>query len=108
MLTDVVLEKVPGYIVNQDDKSVSAATIKPFNGGFTWQNDIAVDIFENDYTLANNYTVLHGNASRDNILQPEGDWRDERYEVEYYVNEKYSSLAFEIAPYADFGTSATS
>ena len=111
MLTDVVLEKLPEYNNTQyekNDKSVSAAALDPFNGEISWQNDIATDIFNNDYTSAKNYTVFHGNSQRENIMQPDGHWRDEIYEAEYYVNKEYSSLNFDIAPYVDFGVSSTS
>lgn len=83
----------------KDMQPVLLSSVKPFNGGFDWNNDTTPeDPFGNTY---DDYTVIcYGKKFLD------GNWFDasstyREYSSEYYIDNKYELLTLQIAPYID-------
>lgn len=98
MLSDVMLSCVPNYISPENNGYTSLSTLEVFNGGVSWDNGYPENTRGDDYTNAKNYAILH----------EDNHYRSSTYSVEYFVNKRYTSLSFNIAPAADFGASCTS
>ena len=107
MLTDVLLAKLPNYISTNKSGYTSLSQVKTFNGSLEWENGYPSDVHETSYSDVSNYTILHaanGLGTAGSI--PCG--KAKTYSVEYYVNKQYSSISFDIAPSAEFGSAASS
>ncbi len=83
----------------KDMQPVLLSSLKPFNGGFEWNNDTTPeDPFGNTYE---DYTMIcYGKKFLD------GNWFDasstyREYSSEYYIDKKYELLTLQIAPYID-------
>ncbi len=89
-------------------RSVLLSNLTPLDSTFTWNNGMPDDPLKSDYSGILNYSIFHASSQRDNILQPEGDWRPKEYSAEYLLNGEYSELVFSITPYSDCGVDSTS
>lgn len=98
MLSDAELSSVPGYVSGYESGVTSVATLKPINGGFTWDSGVPTNIMNDSYVKAANYTIYHGNSC----------WISYNASAEYYLAGKYESVSLDMAPYGDFGQDARS
>ena len=98
MLSDVNLKKASDAKVSPDTSADYLSTLSPLNGNINWNNDFPQNIKQDDYTLANNYFVYHGDSC---------SWHYTK-EVEYYINGNYKTFTLDYAPYSDFGRDANS
>ena len=113
-LLEATVKEIPNNTIIKDQKAkldeyktIFLNTLTPVNGGFTWNEGAPVDPFGNSYDNVLCYTILHGSSQRENILQPDGDWREKDYSVEY-TNLDCDLLKFRISPYEDCHDDATS
>lgn len=79
-------------------KTVSLSTLTPINGGFKWNEGTPEDPFNGNYSEVANYTILHGK------------YCDDKYTLytEYYLEDTYQALVFDISPHSSFGESSSS
>lgn len=96
MLSDVVLNNTPGFVSQIDPTKTSITAVKMLNGDISWDNERPRDMYNSDYTLKENYAVVHHDYS----------W-DKSYYAEYYLAGKYQSISMDLAPLDDIGTSAS-
>ena len=103
MLSDVVLEKIPGYVSKQKEGYTLFNHINVLNGGFTWNDEYPQNVLGDSYMNVANYMIYHHN----NDYWTSDDCRD-AYTIytECYINNKYTSISFDIAPYTDYGKDA--
>ena len=100
MLSDMELSCVPNYVSPQVEASgnrISLASLDVFNGSLPWDEGYPQTTRGDDYTTARNYAILHSDSN----------YNEKVFSVEYFVNNQYSSLRFDLAPMADFGANAT-
>lgn len=74
------------------NNTVYLDNVEAVNGGFTWNEGEAGDIFGHSYDNATNYTILHASNDR----------HHKDYSAEYNINKKYGSLSFNVSPYTHF------
>ena len=103
MLSDVMLSCVPNYVSTHTKDDTSLAVLDVFNGGFPWNEEFPQNTRGDSYTEAKNYTVLHGEDYGGKSHSYKAS-----YSVEYFINKKYTSMSFDIAPTADFGANGGS
>lgn len=100
MLSDVTLSSSPNYVSTQTEGYTSLALLDVFNGGFPWNQEFPQNTRGDSYTEVKNYAMLHA------IWSDHGG--SQSYGVEYFINNKYTSMSFDIAPAADFGANGSS
>lgn len=98
MLSDVNLKKASETKASPDTSVDYLSTLSPLNGNINWNNDFPQNIKQDDYTLANNYFVYHGDSCH---------WHYTT-QSEYYLNGKYKTFSLDFAPYSDFGQNSNS
>ncbi len=98
MLSDVVLQSIPGYESSYPLGITSVRTVDLLNGDFSWETKAPKNIMNDNYENVANYTVCDGDYCP-------GDYT--LYE-EYQLFGKYKSVSLDIAPYSDFGQNAVS
>lgn len=99
LLSDVVLQSIPGYESSYPFGIMSVANLDMLNGGLTsWHDDTPENIMNDSYEHVTNYIVC------------DGKYCDEPYTLygEYQLFSKYKSVSLDIAPYSDFGQNAVS
>lgn len=97
MLSDVMLNTIPGFVSKLDPAEQSLSALETFNGSLNWENEFPTDSRNGDYTHAHNYSVLHSNwASHSGAIT---------HSAEYYIAGTYSSISLDVAPAAHFGQS---
>jgi tetratricopeptide (TPR) repeat protein len=101
MLSDVILSASPEYVSTIDGNVTSLSTYEVFNGSISWQKGFPQNIKNDSYNNVKNYTTFHGTGWNNHS-------KGTKYSTEYYLNQGYQSLSLDIAPYTDFGSSASS
>ena len=100
MLSDVTLSCIPNYASTQTEGYTSLGLLDVFNGGFPWNEEFPQNTRGDSYIEVKNYAVLHADWSAHNCKKT--------YSVEYFINNQYTSMNFDIAPTADFGANGGS
>ncbi len=103
MLSDVKLTSTSGYESPLPQSYTALNTLSFFNGSLPWQEGYPQDTLGGDYKNARNYSVLHAESN----YNGDHHW-ESTFSAEYYINKKYEHIIFDISPYTDIGSSATS
>lgn len=72
--------------------------LSALNNGFEWNEGVAEDPFENDYSGVCNFSIFHGNYCSGNYV----------ISAEYKLSGEYDTITLQFSPYKDFGESAES
>ncbi len=98
MLSDVVLQSIPGYESGYPSGVTSVKNVDLLNGEFSWESEAPKNIMNDNYENVANYTVCDGGYCHADFTLYE----------EYQLFGKYKSVSLDIAPYSDFGQNAVS
>lgn len=98
MISEVTLSNPIGFESKLKTGYTPLHQLKTFNGGFSWHEGYPRDSVQSDYANVWNYTILHS-AKYTGYSEHE---RAATHSAEYYVNKKYKSISFDIAPHTHF------
>lgn len=103
MMTDVVLTKSPDFTSDLLQGYTALSSLDVFNGSLPWNSYYPSDMLKSSYNHVCNYAYMHAYWCPTSGDHPE----QKSYSIEYYVNKKYETLSFDIAPASDFDEEAT-
>lgn len=102
MLSDVSLLSSPNYTSNLAQGYTSLSSLRAFNGSFSWENEYPNDVQQTSYKNARNYTMLHAADGWSYKCM-----NARKHTTEYYLNQQYSSISFDMAPSDHYGANSS-